>query len=44
MATIAQPPGEFTAIPDVPPEVFTAPLKRPAQVGENWLEPYQRDY
>jgi phenylalanine-4-hydroxylase len=44
MATIAQPPGEFAAIPDVPPDVFTAPLRRPAHVGEDWVEPQQRDY
>jgi phenylalanine-4-hydroxylase len=44
MATIVQPPSDFAAIPQVPADVFTAPLKRPAQVGEDWLEPRQRDY
>jgi phenylalanine-4-hydroxylase len=44
MATLAPSQGEFTAIPDVPGEVFTAPLKRPAHVGEDWLEPRQRVY
>ena len=44
MATIAQPSSDFTALPDVPAEVFTAPLRRPAHVGEDWLEPQQRDY
>ena len=44
MATIAPPPGEFAVIPDVPPGVFTAPLQRPAHVGEDWLEPRQRAY
>lgn len=44
MATLASPPGEFAVIPQVPGEVFTAPLKRPANVGEDWLEPQQRAY
>ena len=44
MATIADTPGEFTALPEVDPDVFTAPLRRPAHVGEDWLEPRQRDY
>ena len=44
MATIAHPPSDFTAIPEVPPCVFTAPLKRPAHVGDDWLEPRQRAY
>ena len=44
MATIADPQDEFTALPEVPDGVFTAPLQRPAQVGEDWLEPSQRDY
>ena len=44
MATIVQPPSDFAAIPQVPADVFTAPLKRPAQVGEDWLEPRQQEY
>ena len=44
MATIVQPPSDFAAIPQVPADVFTAPLKRPAQVGEDWLELRQREY
>jgi phenylalanine-4-hydroxylase len=44
MATIVQPPSDFTALPEVPTGVFTAPLKRPTQVGEDWLEPRQREY
>jgi phenylalanine-4-hydroxylase len=46
MATIAEKPPEtdpdredFSALPDVSDDVFTAPLKRPAHVGEDWLEP-----
>ena len=44
MATIAQTEPDFSALPQAPREVFTAPLKRPPQVGEDWLEPAQRDY
>ena len=44
MATITQTKSAFAALPEVPADVFTAPLKRPAHVGEDWLEPKQRDY
>ena len=43
MATIADPESDFSALPEVPDGVFTAPLQRPAHVGEDWLEPRQRD-
>lgn len=35
---------DFARLPDPGPGVFTAPLQRPAQVGEDWLEPTQREY
>ena len=41
---IALQPGDFTALPVLPPAVFTAPLHKPAHVGDDWLEPRQRDY
>ncbi|HWK41236.1 MAG TPA: phenylalanine 4-monooxygenase [Croceibacterium sp.] len=44
MATFTDIEGEFSALPEVDPGVFTAPLRRPAHVGEDWLEPAQRDY
>jgi phenylalanine-4-hydroxylase len=44
MATIVEPASDFSALPVVPAGVFTAPLQRPAHVGEDWLEPVQRDY
>jgi phenylalanine-4-hydroxylase len=44
MATIVEPQSDFSALPDVPRDVFTAPLKRPAHLGMDWLEPNQRDY
>ncbi|MBO9517609.1 MAG: phenylalanine 4-monooxygenase [Porphyrobacter sp.] len=44
MATISQLEPDFAALPAVSPDVFTAPLKRPSHVGEDWLEPAQRNY
>ncbi len=35
---------DYARLPDPGPGVFTAPLQRPAQVGEDWLEPAQREY
>jgi phenylalanine-4-hydroxylase len=40
----ASPETDFTRLPDPGPEVFTAPLQRPAHVSEDWLEPAQRQY
>src|SRR5690606_16805462 len=43
----ARPPRsetDFSALPGVPDGVFTAPLRRPSHVGEDWLEPAQRGY
>ncbi|MBB4615707.1 phenylalanine 4-monooxygenase [Novosphingobium taihuense] len=37
-------PFNFTRLPDLPDGIFTAPLQRPARVGEDWLEPVQRTY
>jgi len=44
MATIVDPESDFSALPDVSDAVFTAPLQRPTHIGEDWLEPKQRDY
>ncbi|RYI01923.1 MAG: phenylalanine 4-monooxygenase [Acetobacteraceae bacterium] len=44
MATLAIPDADFTALPDLPADVFTAPLQKPAHVGDDWLEPKQADY
>jgi phenylalanine-4-hydroxylase len=35
---------DFSHIPEPSPDVYTAPLQRPPQVGEDWLEPSQRFY
>ena len=35
---------DFSRLPDLPADVFTAPLKRPEHVGEDWLEPKQTEY
>ena len=44
MATIAEPMQDFTILPDLPADVFTAPLQKPAHVGDDWLEPAQTAY
>lgn len=44
MATTAQPAQDFSVLPELPADVFTAPLKKPAHVGDDWLEPKQTDY
>ncbi len=44
MATLAQPHDDFSTLPDLPADVFTAPLKKPSHVGDDWLEPRQSDY
>jgi len=35
---------DYRIIPEVPTSVNVAPLKRPAGLGEDWLEPIQRRY
>jgi phenylalanine-4-hydroxylase len=35
---------DYTKIPLLPPDVFVAPLKRPAGLAPDWLEPRQRSY
>ena len=37
-------PFDYTRLPDMPEGVFTAPLRRPAHLGEDWVEPAQRRY
>jgi len=44
MATLADPETDFTALPELPADVFTAPLQKPANVGDDWLEPKQTEY
>lgn len=44
MATIADREQDFSRLPDLPADVFTAPLKKPAHVGDDWLEPAQTVY
>ncbi|MEO0588970.1 MAG: phenylalanine 4-monooxygenase [Pseudomonadota bacterium] len=44
MATLADPAIDYSALPELPEDVFTAPLIRPAHVGEDWLEPAQTAY
>lgn len=44
MATLADPDTDFTALPQLPAEVFAAPLVKPGHLGDDWLEPAQTDY
>ncbi len=44
MATKLETDGDFHALPDLPADVFTAPLKKPAHLGGDWLEPKQAEY
>lgn len=41
-ASLSEP--DFTRLPDPGPQVFTAPLRKPANVGADWLEPAQTVY
>ena len=34
----------FSKMPEVPADVFTAKLKKPAYLKKDWIEPSQRDY
>lgn len=36
--------SDFTRLPALGEQVFTAPLKKPDHVGEDWLEPAQHSY
>ena len=40
----AEAPADYTVLPEAGAALFSAPLKRPEHVGEDWLEPRQRDY
>ncbi len=44
MATLADPHPDYATLPDMAADVFTAPLVKPAQVGDDWLEPQQTAY
>ena len=44
MATLAEPEHDFIRLPEMPADVFTAPLMKPGHVGDDWLEPKQAEY
>ncbi len=44
MATLSEPETDFARLPDLPEDVFTAPLKKPDHLGEDWIEPVQAHY
>lgn len=37
-------PFDYGCLPEMPAGVYTAPLRRPERVGEDWLEPAQHVY
>ncbi|MFA7586845.1 MAG: phenylalanine 4-monooxygenase [Novosphingobium sp.] len=44
MSDHAAPQSDHARLPEPGPALFAAPLRRPAHVGDDWLEPAQRDY
>ena len=44
MFECAVPQPDYSLLPQPGSDVFTAPLRRPAHLGDNWLEPTQRVY
>ncbi len=44
MATTATDTLDYSVLPDLPADVFTAPLQKPAHVGDDWIEPEQKQY
>jgi len=44
MATVLDRPQDFSSLPDMADIVYTAPLKKPDHVGDDWLEPKQTHY
>jgi phenylalanine-4-hydroxylase len=44
MATLIEAESDFSALPDMPADIFAAPLKKPAYLGDDWVEPKQTEY
>jgi phenylalanine-4-hydroxylase len=44
MTTLTDLTHDYTTLPEMSGDVFTAPLTRPAHVGADWMEPKQSDY
>jgi len=44
MATLAESDSDFTMLPELSADVFTAPLEKPGHLGDDWLEPKQAVY
>ena len=44
MIDASAPETDFRSLPEIGSDVFTAPLRRPAHIGEDWLEPAQHEY
>jgi len=44
MAAIIEPKSGFSALPEMPADIFSAPLQKPAHLGDDWLERSQTQY
>lgn len=44
MTTLIEPKSDFSTLPDMSAETFAAPLKKPAHLGDDWVEPKQAEY
>ncbi len=44
MSSTIAPTFDYARLPEMPAGVYTAPLRRPARVREDWLEPAQHAY
>lgn len=44
MASLAQSETDFSVLPELGGDIYTAPLKRPAHLGDDWVEPNQAHY
>ena len=42
MATPLSPEGDFATLPAAGAKMFAAALSRPPHIGDDWLQPHQR--
>ena len=44
MASSATTETDFSVLPELEGDIYTAPLQKPAHLGDDWVEPQQADY
>jgi len=44
MASSAATETDFSVLPELAGDIYTAPLQKPAHIGDDWVEPKQADY